>query len=311
MLIGSLLNLFAHVKWFSEETEAAYLSPLTNTEWVIVAILIALGIAAMIFVDKLFRPFDHKLDENLRRFREWVPTTVRISTALLIIYNFWNNIFFAPNISYNDGFLSAAVNALLILAAIMLLFGVYVRTAGAVLIVTYLTGLTVVDDWLQLIDHMEYLAIGLFLIFTGAGAAAIKGLDDPLNKMRAYKQYAIPLLKTFIGLSLVALAFSEKLVNMTLANNFLIKNHWNFMSAVGMSDRNFIIMIGILEVLFGLTLILNRASRLGTLAILIAMITTATLLGVEEVFGHMFAVGLVTAVWIGPNEDLFKKRRYA
>ncbi len=311
MLIGPPINLFAHVKWFSEESETALLEPLSSYEWVVVAVLIALGVAAMVFIDKLFRPFDHKLDENLRRFRDLVPTTVRISTALLIIYNFWNNIFFAPNISYSDGFLSITINTLLILVAIMLLFGVYARTAGAILIATYLSGFVVADDWWQMIDHMEYLAIGLFMIFAGAGALAVKGLDDPLDRLKEHKQYAIPSLKTFIGLSLVALAFSEKLANMTLANDFLLRHNWNFMTAVGMSDRNFIIMIGILEILFGLTLVLNRASRLGTLAILLAMIATASLLGIEEVFGHMFAIGLVAAVWVGPNEDLFKKRRYA
>lgn len=302
------MDLFAHVKWFSEGGGPATLTPLTTTEWVMVAMLVALGVAAMLFVDKLFRPIDHKLDESLRRFREWVPTVVRISTALLVIYNFWKENFFAPNITYSNDFLSVAINALLILVAVMLLFGVYVRTAGAILITTYLVGFMVADDWLQMIDHMEYLAVGLFLVFAGAGAAAVKGIDDPLEKMKNYKQYAIPSLKTFIGLSLVTLAFSEKLANMTLANDFLLQHHWNFMSALGMSDYNFIIMVGILEVLFGLTLVLNRASRLGTLAVLLTMITTAALLGIEEVFGHMFAVGLVVAVWVGPNEVLFKKR---
>ena len=117
------------------------------------------------------------------------------------------------------------------------------------------------------------------------------------------------MLRTFTGLALVILAFSEKLLNMNLANDFLVHyENWNFLASFGMDNRNFIIMTGIIELLLGLSLILNKAVRLSTLALLLTMIATALLLGIDEVIGHLFAVGLVFAVWVGPNINFSLKK---
>lgn len=302
-----MLTGLAHVKWFSEGSETATIANLTTAEWLVVLGSVVLGIVAMWLVNKLMRPFDMKIDDRFKDFREWVPTVVRYSTALLLIFNFWQGYLFAPNIEHGGGSLYLLINAVLILIALMLLFGILTRLAGSMLLIVFVIGALVANDSIQLLDHLEYFGLGLFLMFSAAGKLSVQTkLSDPLASLSTKDWMATPLLKIFAGVGLVVLAFSEKLMNMTLSNDFLLEHHWNFLSSFGLSDRNFIIAAGIIEILVGLTLVLNLASRLGTLALLSVMIMTAALLGVEEVFGHMFAVAVVVAVWVGPNESLFK-----
>jgi len=302
-----MLPKLAHVKWFSENNPASAIESLSASEWGIILGVIIAGIILMFLVDKLFRPLDKKLDSNFATLHGWVPTVVRFSTALLLIFNFWKGYLFAPNIIVGNETIFLLMNAVLVAIALLLLFGVFTRLAGLLLLVIFLLGALAALEPFQLTDHLEYIGIGLFLLFSTPGKLSVNTkLRDPLSSLAKHRRLASPFLRTFVGLGLITLAFSEKLLNMTLSNDFLQSNSWNILSSFGVSDRNFIIVVGVIELLLGLTLVLNKAPRLGTLAILCAMIATAVVLGLEEVFGHLFAVGVVAAVWIGPNEGLFR-----
>ncbi len=304
-----MLDSLAHVKWFAGDDLGTEIAGLNSSEWLVVVVSIAIGILLMYLVNKLMNPLDLSLDKRMKSLSDWVPTIVRYSTALLIIFNFWKGYLLAPNFDFNDGAVSLLINAVLIAVALLLVFGAYTRTAGAALLILFGLSALILRDPLQLFEHLEYVGLGLFLMLSSSGKFSVQPrLSDPLESLASRSWLATPLLKTFAGLSLVVLAFSEKLANMTLSNEFLLQYNWNFLSSFGVSDRNFIIAAGIIEVLLGLTLILNLASRLGTLALLCVMLATAILLGPEEIFGHMFAVAVVAAVWVGPNESLFKKR---
>jgi hypothetical protein len=107
------------------------------------------------------------------------------------------------------------------------------------------------------------------------------------------------LLRIFVGFGLMALALSEKLIGVGLSTDFLQHHNWNFLQPIGVSDRLFIIISGITEFVVGLTLVLNIAPRLTTAIVALLMTITAFLLGVDEVFGHLFALSLVAVVWLG------------
>ncbi len=300
-----MLSNLAHVKWFSEGDSSATLGSLTYTQWGVVVAAVVAGVLLMIIVNKLMEPLDSVLDKKFAGLRDWIPTAVRWSTALLIIFNFWKGYLVAPNIVVGNETLHLIINAVLIGVALLLLLGAYTRVAGLLLLGVFALGTLAAAEPLQLLDHLEYVGISLFLMFAGSGKLSVKAkLNDPLSPLSKNEWLASPLLRTFVGLGLVVLAFSEKLLNLTLSNDFLQNNSWNFLSSFGVDDRNFIILAGVVELLAGLTLVLNKVPRLGTLAVLCLMIITAAILGLEEVFGHLFAVGVVVAVWIGPNENL-------
>jgi uncharacterized membrane protein YphA (DoxX/SURF4 family) len=98
------------------------------------------------------------------------------------------------------------------------------------------------------------------------------------------------------------LAFSEKLFNVPAAQDFLNQHSWNLASFAGVSDRHFIIIAGSIELLLGLALILHKVPRLIVLVTLVTMTATALALGIEEVYGHLFAVGIVVATLVNDTK---------
>ena len=228
-----MYRTLAHVKWFSTDSQLETVDSLVLTEWTVVFLVILAGILLMYFVDKIFKPFDKILDDKLSRWRDWVPTVVRYSTAVFLIFNYWNNIFFASNIDYSNDTLYTVVTASLILVALGLIFGVYTRLAGVILLASYVLAFLSTSDPVQLLDHLVYLGIGLFLLYSEAGKLSLANVDfKPLTKLKSNAWLATPLLKTFIGLGLIIMAFSEKLLNLTLANNFLLDHNWNVLSSL-------------------------------------------------------------------------------
>lgn len=300
-----MLTSLAHVKWFAGDDSSATVGSLTHTEWGVIVAATVVGVFLMVAIDKLMKPLDSTLDKKFANLRGWIPTAVRYSTAGLIIFNFLYGYLVAPNIAVSSETLHLIVSAMLVGVALLLLLGVYTRAAGLLFLVAFGLATLAAVDPMQLLDHLGYVGIGLFLMFASSGRLSIKTkLSDPLAPLSKNEWLASPLLRTFIGLGLVSLALSEKLLNLTLSSNFLQNNQWNILSSFGIDDRNFIIIIGIVELLIGLTLLLNKAPRLGMLVVLGAMTVAATLLGPEEIFGHLFAIGVAAAVWIGPNENL-------
>ncbi len=303
-----------HVKWFAEDavSSSSNVLSLSTSEWLVIVASLVIGVGLMLLIAKLLTKPNKFLDDKFKPFREWVPTVVRWSTAALLIAGYWLGHLYASNIDYSPSSLSSLLNVALIVIAVLLLLGAYTQIAGAGLLIIYALSFLVVDAPIELLDHLEYIGLGLFLMLSPTGELSVnKNLVDPLSPVMGKNGYlALPMLKIFSGLTLIILAFSEKLLNMSLVNAFLV-NHssWNFLSSFGLSNRNFIILSAIIVVLIGLSLILNKAARLSTLLLLVTMTITATLLGPLEVTGHLFAVGLVFAVWIGPNEDLkFRKK---
>lgn len=307
-----MIPLLGHVKWFSEEASLSIIPNLSAAEWLVVILSIIAGVALMFLLAKLTIKPSKSLDDTLKHLRDWVPTAVRWSTAALLIVNYWQGQLYASNIEYDASTLASLLNAGLVAVAIMLLLGVYTRIAAIALLVFYSVSFLVVSDPVQLLDHVGYVGTGLYLALSAPGklSVAMKN-DDPLSsRFKRFDYLALSLLRTFIGLGFIVLAFSEKLLNMALANNFIVEHSsWNFLSSFGLSDRNFIIMTAVVEILIGLSLILNKMPRLSTLVLLMTMVVTATLLGIEEITGHLFAVGLVFAVWVGPNVSLWSKKQ--
>ena len=305
-----MYSLLGHIKWFAEDTDSSSIASLATKEWLVITGCLIIGVALMWLINRLMAGPSKVLDNKFKNLRPWAPTVVRWSSAALLIANYFQDYLFAPNIDYSQSYSSALISAVLVAVALLLLLGIYTRIAGMVLLVAFVLSIFVVSNPLQLLEHLEYIGIGLFLVFSDTGRLSIiNKVPDPLTSLGKFDYLSLTMLRTFTGLALVILAFSEKLLNMNLANDFLVHyENWNFLASFGMDNRNFIIMTGIIELLLGLSLILNKAVRLSTLALLLTMIATALLLGIDEVIGHLFAVGLVFAVWVGPNINFSLKK---
>jgi len=297
------LKYSAHVKWFVDESANKHQS-LKLSEVVTVVILVLAGLVALKLIDNYMRQsgLNERIDSLAGPYTKLATPLIRFSTALLLVLNIINNNLLSPNISANDSEFSKLVFIVFGIIAVLLIIGYQTRLAAALLFITYLV-IGVYVDPIGALDHIEYIGISSYLILAVADNWS---LDNKLKTKKRiidkYSQYSLPFYKISLGIGLAILAFSEKLLDPYLAKEFLANYHWNFLSIIGLTDHNFIIMVGIIELLIGLSLILNLATRLTILALLFVMTTTAILLGFGEVTGHLFAVGIVFAILVDQKQ---------
>lgn len=298
-------TLFAHVKWFVNEDHST-VTPLTNSEWLLVIAGIIVGTLLLVFIHQLLIKYGitKKLDNTLGQYDKAIPYIVRYTTGLLFIINAAKGLLFAPNVPTDLHAIAPILSIILATAGVMLIIGLKVRWAAVAILAVYLASLLFIRPPTNILDHIEYVGIGLYLLLFNNKSFLIYIKRKTLQPLLSPES----LLRIFVGIGLMILALSEKLVGVGLSTDFLQHYHWNFLSELGISDRLFIIISGITEFVVGLTLVLNIAPRLTTAIVALLMTITAILLGVEEVFGHLFALSLVAVVWLRDELPATKRR---
>jgi len=303
--------MFGHVRWFIEENDLPHTASLSVTEILVALLFIATGIYIVWLINshKTSTKFNKWCDKTLRPLRNWVPTILRLSLGTLLIVNAWQGNLFAPNLEVDttfQEFLNWTMGGL----GVLLISGIFVKSSGIALALIYVMSF-VGTDTLLLLEHLEYPTLGLYLSIVGSGKFTLKEVKvlEPFD-LSHLKGYALTLLRAGTGLSLVILGFSEKLLNLPAAQDFLNDHSWNLLSPLGVSDRWFIIIAGVTEIIVGLSLVFNLASRYMIFVVLVLFSLTAALLGFQEVVGHMFAIGVVLAIWVNyPKETRIKITR--
>ncbi len=279
----------AHVRWFVETDEQ--LSPYT---WRFQDfLLVALSIGACVVAGFLSKIRPAFLDNGF--FKPW-PREMQfrllgVVLGVWLLSVFYHGEFIAPNLSPtgNVGFLvgfQAIVGILLLISH---------RIASYTLSIFLLTALLIISTpFVAWIDYApELLAFGI-------------GLACASNPARATKY-----LRVLLGLQLVVLAIHNKLLNPNMGLMFLEMHPWNFFPMIGLTmfdDANFIIGIGMAETALGFLLIFGLATRLIAFMVLCVFGTTGSLLGIEELIGHVPIVAAFVIVFsLGTGETKYKE----
>ncbi len=298
-----MFSNFAHVKWFLTDNPSSE-PALSAADWALVVLIVVLGMGVFSYVHNWMnkKKINKQLDDKLKPMRPLVPLVVRLSTAALLIINATQGYLLAPNVLTTDSSVSDVITLLFVVAAALIGFGILTRPGVLALLAGYLLVLTEAD-FFDVMDHFEYVAIAGYLWLRGPGVWSI---DRYLVKGKLVladsRKYALDVYRIGVGVGLATLALSEKLFNVSASQDFLNQYDWNFLSAVGVSDRLFIIVAGSIELLVGLALIFNKAPRVLITVVLMLMVITALLLGIEEIYGHLFAVGAVAILWVNDQK---------
>lgn len=300
-----MIQKFAHVKWFNT-TEPIPEPAFNIAELLVVAAIVIAGLLVLKFIDTWLKR--HKItstvDKKLKPFRSWVPLIVRLSTAAFLVLNFGQDLLLAPNVTTSNSTTSNIISGVFILAAVLIGLGLFTKVGVAALLAGYMLIFTQTDI-VDVFDHFEYVAIAGYLWLRGPGKYSLDSyMKQGKLSMPASRQYSLDVYRIGVGIGLSVLALSEKIFNVTAAQDFLNQYDWNLLSVVDISDRHFILIAGSVELLVGIGLILNFAPRVLVSVVLSLMIVTAILLGVEEIYGHLFAVGIVAAVWVNDRKPL-------
>lgn len=297
-MVNIVVEIFSHVKWFApSQLGGNEFINASQSAWIILAVLASLVALVKLEDSKLYKAFCSAIETKTKNLRSFTPTIVRLVAGSLLILGPLSGYCLAPDIY---GFSGQSIYSLLFIAIGMLFIaGLFVRIAAISLIVLWAASFSYANA-ITLIEHLEYVGIGIYLALRGGARYSLdnKLKSDFLSSLDRWRGWSLGGIRVPIGISFVVLAFSEKLFNLDLAKMFLAEYEWNILSFAGVSDEFFIIIAGTIELILGIGLAMNIASRAVVLALLGMMLTTAVFLGVHELLGHLFAIALATVVLV-------------
>lgn len=303
----------AHEKWFKEgpatEWRGVFELP---TLAMIVAVLVITGGAAIAWRwrgsrDWIPGPAAFGATElGRRRFYSVVPAMLAVHLAVpLLIYGITGKLF-SPNNELPDksiywlGLVQTS-------AALALVYGGFTRFGAVLLTVGWLAGIVRLGVE-PMLENAHYLGFAGFFFLAGRGPHSVDHLLFPrLEPSPNLGRWAILALRTGLGISLITVAFTEKLANLNLAQEFLVAYPLNFTAALGipMADATFIRCCGAVELLVGLFILFGLFPRTIVLIAWLPFNLTLTIFDWVELVGHLPFYGAlaVLLVWTPHDED--------
>lgn len=307
--------VFAHEKWFTS-TDGFHLRwdlffrpmPLAFT-----AAILAVTALAWFFWNKRkvsFVPGPKELGATAERraaFYGLVPLILGLHLAVPLFVGSVQGELFSPN-NRLTGIWIYFVGLALTGIALSFFYGALTRLSAVALAVIWVLGIFIVGLEAML-DNIFYLGFAAFFYCAGRGPVSIDRLIIPkLEPSADLMKLAVPFLRIGVGLSLIVVAFTEKLANIPLAESFLVDHPLNFTSFFGipMSNELFILCAGSVELLVGLWILLGIFPREIILIAWIPINMTLTIFNWTELVGHLPIYGAlaVLLVWSSDEENL-------
>ena len=281
----------AHVRWFVDasatvETFEPY--SITDTA-VLVWMAVALALISVSIALDMRLPNVRIVDTKTRH--DFIEI-LRVFTGMSMLLTAYEGAVVAPHLIAFGTF----GMVLLFLQAgigILLIANRFVRHAAILMILLHL-GLAIKFGLLAAFEYLIMVAIAVFLLINNLPTAELR---------ERFKPYSVDLLRILTGISLITLGFSEKLFGAMMAESFLAQYRWNFMQALGLeffTDRLFALSAGVIEVVFGIILVLGTTTRLNVLAFSIVLFSSNVLFLIQgeneaamvEFIGHMPVIGV-------------------
>jgi uncharacterized membrane protein YphA (DoxX/SURF4 family) len=309
----------AHEKWFYDATalptrwETAIRLPAVAGVAVAVALTIAAWLVWRARGGRDLIPGPERLgatEEGRTRFYALVPFIVGIHIALPLIALGIQGDLFSPNNELRGAF-RYWFGVTQIGVGVSVLYGALTRLAGLVLAGLWLAGIGVVGLE-PMLENVHVLAFAAFFVMAGRGPYAVDRLLFPaLEPPPRLTRKAMTVVRVGTGLSLIVVAFTEKLANQPLAVEFLKKYPLNFTGWIGlpMSDDLFAVCAGTTELVIGLWLMLGLFPRVIIVTAWLFINMTLTLFNWVELLGHLPLYGVLSVllVWTpgGANRRLW------
>ncbi len=287
---------FAHVKWFAQPVSEA-VKPYSIFDWqVTLSIAIAVGILFFgVFLEKKLG-VPKRFNRFIERFAPSVLSLASIGFGLSFLIFSYNGFIFAPNL-IAEGSIGAILLVLQVLAGIMVLFGLYERVGGFIIILLFAIAISEYG-FVEMMDTLEMIGFAIYSIIIGRPKWRIADSEILSKLTHRIHEYGLPIIRVGTGLNLIVLGLSEKIFAPDLTANFLSNYHWNLMQTLGFewySDYWFAYSAGLVELLFGLFFLFGLVTRLTTVALAVFLVTTLLLLGPVELVGHLphFSIAIV------------------
>lgn len=292
----------AHGTWFAESDEGGdwgfFLSPLP------LAVT-----AAVVLVTVLWRLAAGRLPQPelaflapLGRLAPFIPRLLAVHMGVSLLAFSVTGGFLTPSLPLEDvpggdfaGVVQAAVGIWLITG-----FRLRIPALGVVLLGP---PALLAAGPVALLETSSTLAVALFLAVLPPSDRTSGRVDPTPGQLR----WALLLLRLFVGIALITLAFSEKFTNPALALDLLESYpDLNVLALVGLPVGNevFISVAAGIELLFGLLVISGAMPQAAVLVAMVPFNLTLFMFGTTEVVGHLPVYGVfLTLLVYGSNRS--------
>jgi uncharacterized membrane protein YphA (DoxX/SURF4 family) len=267
LFLGGLmapLSVFAHVKWFVDTSESANVPyetgfySVTSMEVFVWLVLCFVAVEVFTFLDKKvtvsekFLAFGQRNEKVINRISQGIMGFFLVTITVL-----WKVVLIPDHPIANE--YDFVLSYFQILFGLMLIFNFKPKYASLGLGVMTVS-LVFLSGVVALLENTILLSLAIYFY-----AYNSKDLTGWVSK------HKLNIVRVGTGVSLIVLAFTEKLLYPQLSLQFLATHHWNFMSPIlpWFTDKLFVLSTGFAEIIFGLLFIKGVMTR--TTTVLIAL----------------------------------------
>jgi len=237
--------------------------------------------------------------ERLSKIYALMPAFLAVHVAVPLLINGVHTQLFSPN---ND--LPVTFLGLLQLSiALAFFYGGFTRVAALALAVLWALGALILGFG-PMLENAHYLGYAGFFYLAGRGPLSVDRMMLPrLEPSPELMGHAVNALRIGTGVSLVVVAFNEKLANLPFAEAFISAYPLNFTSELmfpfSLTDEFFLISAGGMELLIGLFLLFNIFTREIIVVAWLFFNLTLTIFNATELINHLpfFGVMAMLLVW--------------
>lgn len=295
----------AHEKWFIDGGRYPIRFDLLFSLPVLVAVAAALlALGALMLLRRRVRGEYWPDPPWLRPINSSVQAVVGIQTAISLVYMAAQGWLLSPMLSVSGTWWGFGLLAVQLFVAFTFVTGWFTRIGGALLIGLVAAGFVIFPVG-QAAEQLLFVGVGAYFLIQGRGLFPPAGAQSRrLSEFwQRYSYRALPLLRVFTGLSILWLAFSEKLLNPDLALAFLrSRPEFNFMRLLGFNwftDELFVYAAAAVEATVGVLLIAGVLPRVVILFMWVPFNIAIPILPPQELLGHLPVLAVMYAVFLG------------
>jgi uncharacterized membrane protein YphA (DoxX/SURF4 family) len=299
----------AHEKWFVDGQNYPPQFGLLFTFPVLFMISLAcLGVALLAGIRALVGG-DNRFPQVgfLRYYDRSNQVILAVQTAISLIAVAVGLHLFAPNLLVGDNVLGFVLAGAEVFVAFSFISGLLTRVGALVLLGLFLCAFFLYPAW-AVLEQSVYVGIALYLLILGRGLVKPGPHQEPLSALARYWRIAPVCLRVGAGLSILVLAFTEKLLDPKLALAFLTTHpNFNVAQLLGLTwftNERFTLAAGAVELTIGLALISGILPKIVIFGMFVPFNLTLPFLPASELLGHLpiFAV-MYVLLFLPPGEE--------
>lgn len=284
----------AHERWFVPNDRHPPTDWGAIVSFPVLLALVASG-ATVVFLRWLQQRLGDPLWPRPAFFQRMEPAAAAIlgvQAAITLIFSASRLELFAPNIELPANAVGFLLAGLAVVAAFSFITGVLTRWGAIIVGLLWLSCFAFVPP-IEVFEQTIWLGIAVYLAAVGRGVVRTEtGAEEDRSELTdRLLPWALPALRVGAGVTVLVLAFSEKLLNVELGELFLEEYpRFNVLQWAGIdwfTDARFVLLIGIIEAMAGCALIAGYLPRLVILALWIPFNLGIIFLPPQELIGHL------------------------